>query len=73
MIKYVFTTRTGFDLLAPGHHQVSLTGLDQSEGQDRVLSQCILKVTIYTSFITWGNELTVRGGRDGRVKHWLQA
>jgi hypothetical protein len=26
-----------FRLLAPGHHQVSLTGLDQSEGQDLVL------------------------------------
>jgi hypothetical protein len=31
MIKYIFTTTTGFGLLAPGHHQVSLTGLDQSE------------------------------------------
>jgi hypothetical protein len=43
----MFTTRTGFGLLAPGHHQVSLTGLDQSEGQDLVLSQYILRVTIY--------------------------
>jgi hypothetical protein len=52
MIKYIFTTTTtttttGFGLLAPGHHQVSLTGLDESEGQDLVLLQYILKVTIY--------------------------
>jgi hypothetical protein len=70
MIKYIFTTITGFGLLAPGHHQVSLTGLDQSEGQDLVLLQYILKVTIYntfthTSFITRWNELKVTGGREG--------
>jgi hypothetical protein len=48
MIKYIFTTTTiGFDLLSPGHHQVSLTGLDQSEGQDLVLLHYILKVAIY--------------------------
>jgi hypothetical protein len=41
MIKYIFTTTTGFGLLAPGHYQVSLTGLDQSEGQDIVLLQYI--------------------------------
>ena len=45
--KYIFTTTTGFGLPAPVHHQVSLTGLDQSQGQDLVLLQYILKVTIY--------------------------
>jgi hypothetical protein len=47
VIKTVYTTTTVFGLLAPGHHQVSLTGLDQSEGQDLVHLQYILKVTIY--------------------------
>jgi hypothetical protein len=47
MIKYILTTTTGFGLLPPGHHQVSLRGLDQSEGQDLVLLQYILKVTIH--------------------------
>jgi hypothetical protein len=67
----LFATTTGFGLLAPGHHQVSVTGLDQSKGQDLVLLQYLLKVTIYfthTSFITWWKDLKVRGGRGGSVK-----
>ena len=30
----IYKITTGFGRLAPGHHQVSLTGLDQSEAQD---------------------------------------
>ena len=45
--KICIQQTTGFGLLAPRYRQVSHTGLGQSEGQDLVLLQCVLKIAMY--------------------------
>jgi hypothetical protein len=69
MIKYTFTTTTGFGLLAPGHHQIALTGLDPSAGQVLVLLQYILKLryTFTHNFYCMVELVKIEGREGGMV------